>query len=283
MKFQSILPARWVVVLSCVAFVVSGCKALSDFLAGAFQKPGFNFKTLGLNDISLAGLTLDTVWQLDNPNKVGLSLASVKYALAVEDKQVVAGAPPNGLQIPAAGSTDMHFPAAIKFQDLVGVVQTFLTKDSGRYKAEGELGIQTPIGVIAFPISKEGEFEVPKVPDVQFGSPRVSKLDLSGATIEFPLNVTNKNTFALPVSGLGGALKLAGASVGNIDAGNLGAMDGKGVKQVTVPLKVSFLSAGMGLYKAISSGNAQLQFDAQVQSGGQALPINVNQLVNLVK
>ncbi len=281
MKHLFVKPVT-VLVLSAV-LLVSGCKALTDFLAGAFQKPGFNFKNLGLNDISLAGLTLDTIWQLDNPNSVGLSLASVKYALSVEEKQVVAGAPPNGLQIPAAGSTDMHFPAAIKFQDLAAVVQTFLTKDSGKYKAEGELGIQTPIGVIAFPLSKEGDFEIPKIPDVQFGSPKISNLGLTGATIEFPLNVTNKNSFALPVSGLGGALKMAGASIGNIDAGNLGAMDGKGVKQVSIPLKVNFLSAGMAVAKAISSGNAQLQFDAQVQSGGQALPVNVNQLVNFLK
>jgi LEA14-like dessication related protein len=271
-----------VLALSTVV-LVSGCKALTDFLAGAFQKPGFNFKNLGLSDISLAGLTLDTIWQLDNPNSVGLSLASVKYALSVEDKQVVAGAPPNGLQIPAAGSTDMHFPAALKFQDLAQVVQTFLTKESGKYKAEGELGIQTPIGVLAFPLSKEGDFEIPKVPDIQFGSPKISNMGLSGATIEFPLSVTNKNTYAVPVSGLGGALKMAGSSIGNIDAGNLGAMDGKGVKQVSIPLKVNFLSAGAAVMKAVSSGNAQLQFDAQLQSGGQALPVNVNQLVNFLK
>ncbi|MEW5737524.1 MAG: LEA type 2 family protein [Myxococcota bacterium] len=265
------------------ALVASGCKLLEDFFKTAFQQPSFNFKSVALTDVSLGGLTLDTVWQLDNPNSVGLSLATVDYALFIDSKQVLAGAPAQGLQIPAKGSTDLHFPAGIKFLDLVGVVETFLTKDQASWRAEGSIGLQTPVGVIKLPLAKEGQFEVPKVPQVAFGNPRVSNVTLQGATIEFPLTVTNRNTYPLPIGGVTGTVSLAGAPLGTLSTGNLGAMDGKGTKQVALPLTVNFLSAGMAVARAVQGGNAQVSFNAQVQSGPTALPLRVDQLVNLVR
>jgi LEA14-like dessication related protein len=276
---KSVLP---VLALSA-ALTFSGCRLLQDFFKAAFQQPGFSFKTVSLTDVSLGGLTLDTVWQLDNPNAVGLSLAAVDYALFIENKQVLAGAPAQGLQIPARGSTDLHFPAGIKFADLVGVVETFLTKDQAAWRAEGSLGVQTPVGVLKLPIAKEGQFEVPKLPQVAFGSPRVSNLTLQGATIEFPLAVTNRNSYPLPVGGVTGALSLAGANLGTLSTGNLGAMDGRGTRQLTLPVSVNFLSAGMAVARVLQGQSAQLSFNAQVSSGAVALPLRVDQLVHLVR
>lgn len=265
------------------ALVLSGCKLLQDFFKSAFKQPAFTFKNVALNDISLGGLTLDTVWQLDNPNSVGISLATVDYALFIDQKQVLAGAPATGLQIAPNGSSDLHFPAGIKFTDLVAVVETFLTKDTAAWRAEGSLGVQTPIGVIKLPLAKDGQFEVPKVPLVAFGNPRVSNLTLQGATIEFPLTVTNRNTYALPIGNVTGTVSLAGGALGTLSTGNLGAMDGKGAKQVSLPLTVNFFSAGMAVARAVQGQNAQVSFNAQVQSGATALPIRVDQLVNLVR
>jgi LEA14-like dessication related protein len=267
----------------CLALVAPGCKLLEALFKTAFRQPSFAFKDVALTDVSLGGLTLDTVWQLDNPNAVGLSLAAVDYALFIDSKQVLAGAPAEGLQIPARGSTDLHFPAAIKFLDLVGVVETFLMKDEASWRAEGSIGLQTPVGVIKLPLAKEGMFEVPKVPQVGFGNPRVSNVTLQGATIEFPLTVTNRNTYPLPIGGVTGTVSLAGAQLGTLSTGNLGALDGKGTRQVTLPLTVNFFSAGMAVARAIQGSNAQVSFNAQVQSGATTLPLRVDQFVNLVR
>jgi LEA14-like dessication related protein len=274
---------RLLPLLAVFTLVTSGCAYLQQFLRSAFQEPSFRFKNLGLTDISLGGLTLDTIWELNNPNTVGLSLASIEYALDVEGKQVIAGAPPQGLQIAPNSASDLHFPAALKFQDLVAVVETFLTKDFAAYRASGAIGVNTPIGVIRLPLATEGQFEVPKVPLVQFGNPRVTNLSFGGATIEFPLAVTNRNTYALPISGVSGAVSLAGANIGTLSTGDLGNMEGKGLKNVTLPLNVNFLSAASAGLAIARGGNAQVAFNAQVQSGGIGLPIKVDQLVNLLK
>jgi len=274
---------RILAVLSLSAVALMGCKLLEDLFKTAFKQPGFTFKNVALTDISLGGLTLDTVWQLDNPNSVGLSLATVDYALFIDNKQVLAGAPAQGLQIPAKGATDLHFPAGIKFLDLVGVIETFLVKDQAAWRAEGSLGVQTPVGVIKLPLAKDGMFEVPKIPQVAFGNPRVTNVTLTGATLEFPLSVTNRNTYPLPVGGVVGTLSLAGAPLGTLSTGDFGAMDGKGTRQVTLPLQVNFLSAGVAVARAVQGQSAQVSFNAQVKSGPTALPLRVDQLVNLIR
>jgi LEA14-like dessication related protein len=261
----------------------SGCAFLQQFLKTAAKEPTFTFRNVALNEISLAGLNLDTIWDLGNPNPVSISLASVDYALFIEEKQVVAGSPPSGLQIAANGNSELHFPAAIKFADVAGVVATFLNKDLASWRAEGALGVQTPIGVIRLPIAKEGQFEVPKLPAIVFGNPRITNVTFSGATVEFPMTVTNKNTYALPIAGVTGNIAVAGSNIGTISTGNLGAMEGKGAKQVAIPLTINLVNAVGAAAAAVRGGSAPVTFNAQVQSGGQAVPIKIDQLVNFVR
>jgi LEA14-like dessication related protein len=258
---------------------LSGCAALQGFFKKAFQKPRLTFKTARLADASLADATVHLVYQLDNPNAIGVSLASVDYAFFVEGKQVVAGSPPKGLKIPARGHTELVFPANVRFADIAPVVQTFLTKDSAQYRAQGSIGIDTPLGVLRFPLEKEGNFEVPKIPNVQFDSPRISNLSLTGATVEFPLAVTNRNSFPLPVAGISGALKIAGANVGTLSTGNLGMLEPGSTRQLSLPLTISFARAASAAV-ALRSGNAQVALEGQLVSDGQSVPVTLSQLLN---
>ncbi|WP_224362392.1 LEA type 2 family protein [Hyalangium versicolor] len=254
---------------------LTGCATLKKL----FKKPRVTFKTARLSNASLSDATVDLVYQVENPNSFGLSLAKVDYAFFVEGKQVVAGSPSKGLQLKARDSSELVFPANVKFADIVPVVETFLTKDAAAYKAQGSVGIDTPIGVLSFPLETEGTFEIPKLPNVQFEAPRISNISLTSATVEFPLNITNRNSFPLPIAGLAGDLKVAGASVGTLSTGNLGALDGKGTRQVTLPLQINFARAASAA-TALRSGNAQVTWNAHVTSGTQNLPINIGQLLN---
>src|SRR5689334_21940903 len=105
-------------VLLVLSVLGVGCATLKQLLAEAFQQPTLNFKELKVTNVSLSGATLNLLYELDNPNALGVSLAEVDYALFVEDKQVVAGRPPKGLQLPAQRKTEIAFPAEVKFQDV---------------------------------------------------------------------------------------------------------------------------------------------------------------------
>lgn len=269
----------WLVPAVCL---LASCATLQNLAAGAFTKPTLDFKSATVSDMSLSGATVNLVYTVHNPNGVGLSLASVDYDFQVEGKQVAAGKPPAGLSIPANGSADVTFPAQVKFVDLADVLQTFLTKDVAHYKAAGHLGVDTPIGVVSFPLSKEGQFPVPKVPSVSVQAPHLTDLSFTQATLQIPLTVTNKNGFALPVGGVAGHLIIAGVPVGDISTGGLGSLDSGSTKQVSLPLTVHFTSAAFGLLQALRGGEANVQLQGSLESGGAKVPVSFSKLLSVV-
>jgi LEA14-like dessication related protein len=270
------------VLVGLCLLTLAGCASLNKMLAGAFQKPRLTFKRADLGAASLSGATVNLVYDVENPNPVGLSLAQVSYAFFVEGKQVVAGTPPNGMKLKANGASQLVFPASVKFADLVPVVSTFLTKDNAAYKAQGSVGIQTPLGVLSFPLAHEGIFPVPKLPQVALAAPRIKNLGLTSATVEFPLTITNRNAFPLPINGLTGALNIAGASVGTLSTGDLGSFAAGAQKQVTLPLQINFARAASAA-AALRSGSAQVGFSGQVLSGGGSVPMSFTQRVSFTR
>lgn len=265
-----------------LAVVLPGCAALNGLLKKGFQKPTLTFKTARLREASLGGATVDLVYTLKNPNPIGLSLASIDYTFFVEDKQLVAGKPANGLKLRSSGSSDLVFPASVRFQELAPALGAFLSKDVARYRAQGSVGIKTPLGVLNFPLSREGTFEVPKLPQVSLQPPRISNLSLSGATVEFPLVVVNRNSFPLPLGALTGALNVGGANVGQLTTPDLGLLDASGQRQVTVPLTISFARAASAA-SALRSGSGTVSFQGNVSSGGVAVPLSFSQATQFLR
>ena len=260
--------------------LLPGCAFLQNLFNQAFQKPTLTFKAVNLRDVSFGGATLDVIYTLRNPNPIGLSLAEVDYALSIEGHGVVSGRPPNGLTLARNGSADLTFPATVRFQDLAPVLETFLNKDTAHYRAQGHVGLRTPLGVLRFPISKEGQFEVPKIPALQLQSPRVTGLSFHGATLELPVAVTNRNSYALPIGGISGALQVAGHPVGSLNLGSLGTLSGRQSRTLTIPVSLQFAEAAQAM-AALRGSSTTLGFQGQVSSGGHSLPVHLTQVVSL--
>ena len=270
---RSHLRSPWLA--AAVVLMLSGCATLKSLLAQAFVQPKLTFRDAKLSGMSLDSATIDLTFDLDNPNAIGLSLAELDYAFFVEGKQVVAGKPKQGLTVPANGKTQLTFPATVKFADIAPVVTTFLTKDQAAYKAQGSVGVKTPIGLVRLPLSHEGSFEVPKIPEVAFGTPRFS-LQGFAAKVEFPVTVKNKNSYPLPIQGLVGGILVAGTNVGDVSTGDLGPLAGKGEKQLTVPLTIQLAQAASAV-RAMQSGSTTVKFDGQLLSGAGKLPLQFQQ------
>ena len=264
--------------LVCLPLLLCGCALLRDLAQATFQNPTLTFKDAKLGDASLGGATVNLTYVLENPNPIGLSLAEVGYAFSVEGKQVVAGAPAKGLTIPASGRTELVFPASVKFAELAPALVTFLKKDSAAYRAEGFLGIQTPVGVIRVPLAKEGTFEVPKLPKVELGAPRITDVSFSGAKVQLPLSLTNRNGFALPIGGLDGAIQMGGATLGTVSTGDMGSVGTGETKQLTLPLTLRFQNALSGL-SSVTGGPVTLAFNGNLKSGPVSIPLNFSQTV----
>jgi LEA14-like dessication related protein len=266
------IPARLLLGLAALA---TSCATLEQLAAGAFQKPTLAYKSAALADVSLSGATLNLVTTVNNPNSVGLSLADLDYRLSVDGHPVATGKPPEGLEIPANGSADVTLPATIQFADLGQAVATVLAKGSAGYKAEGTVGVKTPVGVVRLPLSHQGTFTLPDMPGISIGTPRVKSMAIDHATVEVPVTLTAKGSYPVPLQALEAALSVGGTRVGEVSAKDLGTLAPGTSRSISLPVTIPFAGALEAAQAMMHGGTVPIALDGQLQSGPAPVPFSV--------
>jgi len=263
--------ARLLVLLAVGA---SACSWL-QMAEGGFKKPDVAYKSASLSDVSLSGATLNVVTRVDNPNPVSLALAEVDYRLSIDGHPVATGKPPDGLEIQANGATDVTLPASFKFTDLGQAVATVLQKGSAGYKAEGTVGVKTPIGLVTVPLSHEGTFTLPAMPGIALGTPRLTSVAIDHATVELPVTLTGKGSLPVPLQALEAAVTIGGARIGEVSARDLGTLEPGASRSVTLPLTVPFSGAVEAAQAMLKGGTVPIALDGQLQSGPAPVPFQL--------
>jgi LEA14-like dessication related protein len=268
----------WVYGLVSTALVLGtvGCSWLRS-LCSNFHEPVLSFDRAELLDLNLHSVTIDLHWLLKNENPVGIDLASLSYAFAVENHPLISGHPPNGMKIQPNGISKLQFPAHVEFAALAQTVEIFLQKNTAHYEASGSIGVNTPIGVVTLPLSHDGQFTVPKLPEIHPIEPVLNSIDFSGAHLTFPLQVWNKNGFPLPFNGLSGSLTLGNSGVASSSIPQMNALAPNERRVVNVGVDVNFINAGLDVANAIQSRRVNLGYHGQLDVAGFKVPINVQQ------
>jgi LEA14-like dessication related protein len=252
--------------------------------ATSFQNPTLTFLRATPRSLALDQLTVDVTFRVDNPNPESLSLARANCALALEGKTVASVAPLAGLSIGPSGPTEVTFPTTVRLGELAGGLSAALDKKVLHWKASGEVGVQSPIGVIALPLSAEGDLPVPQAPKVSLGTPKAELNGFTRLRLLIPLTVENPNAFSLPLGVVGGALTFAGQQVGRVDADGKGEpVTAGGKRTLEVAVALDLLSAGAAVAGAVSSGEADFALEGTLSSGGATLPISLKQHLSLSK
>jgi LEA14-like dessication related protein len=270
---------------ACAALALAGCADVMKLLQTTeFQQPSLTFVRATPKALALDTVSLDVTYRIDNPNAVGLSLAKANCALALEGKTVASASPDASFKVPASGAGEITFPTTVHLPELVGGLQAALEKKVLHWKASGEVGVNTPIGIVSLPLSAEGDLPVPQLPKVSLGTPRVSMEGFTRLRLILPIGVENPNGFALPLGAVGGALTFAGAQVGQVSADGKGEAVAAGAKKtVEVAVGVDLLSAGAAVASAVSAGEADFTLDGSLQTGAATLPVKLSQHLSLGK
>jgi LEA14-like dessication related protein len=264
---------------------LSGCADVLKVLNGAdFQTPAVTFERAVPRDLALDRVTIDVTFRIDNPNNLGVDLARLAYDLQIEGHSILSGKPELGVRIPAKGSGELVFPCTIQFTQLANGLQAALSKKIIHWRASGEAGVNSPIGIIALPLSAEGDIVMPSMPGISLQTPRVASSGFTSARIIFPIAVTNPNSFALPFAGLRGVFTLQGAQIGNAsNASGVTAIPANSARTVELALDVSYLSAGAAVASAIANGSADVSVIGEADVAGFKLALSVQQHVQLSK
>lgn len=256
--------------------LLSGCNGeLDGYL------PTIAFDRLEVNSVDWDMADTNFVFKVDNPNPVDITLASFDYNLAFQGEEWLTGDDPDGLVLGAAGASELSLPVGLVFQDLYDMIQAVRGEDTIDFELAGNFGFNTPIGLVELPYDASGNFPALRTPTFGFEALRVQEVGLTSATLALDLAVDNDHASTLDFTNFDYQFRLEGEDVGEGSVAELGAVDGANTGTLTLPLEISYGSAGYAIYEMLIEGDGNvgvgLSAATDVDTPFGVVPLSVNE------
>lgn len=235
------------------ALLLSGCNGeLDGYL------PTIAFDRLEVNSVDWDMADTNFVFKVNNPNPVEITLASFDYNLAFQGEEWLTGDDPDGLVLGAAGASELALPVGLVFQDLYDMVQAVRGEDTIDFELGGDFGFNTPIGLVELPFETEGNFPALRTPNFAFSALRIDDVGLTSATLALDLDVDNDHASNLDFTNFDYSFALEGYDVGSGAVAQLGTVDGADTGTLTLPMEISYGSAGYAIYEILVGGDSKV-------------------------
>ena len=238
------------------------------------------FDRLDVHDVSWDEVDTDFVFKVSNPNPIGIKMQRFDYALSFDGVEWVRGDDPDGLEVAAVDDSEVALPALVGFLDLYEMVQAVRGSDDIPFQIQGSFGFDSEWGSFDIPYAADGTFPAVRKPTIDFSKVRLDSIDWTGASFVVDLAVDNEHESSLWLSNFTYAIDLEGSPVasGILDTFELiPVAEGATKGTVSIPVDVSFLDVGMGLYDALTSDSVDLQLSAStdVETPFGIIPMDV--------
>jgi LEA14-like dessication related protein len=254
---------------------VAGCAEVGKMIGSSLEKPRLTFVSVTPQAADLEGVTLLVRYRVENPNSVGLTVATLDYQLDVDGKQALTGSQRSGLSLPIRGAADLDVPVRLRYAAVPDFLRAVFQKEQIAFQLTGNAGVQTPVGVLQVPFSASGKVPAPRLPQLSLAGATVHAVSFDGLSFEVALEVANPNAFPLPAGALGYALRLGDYQVLTAASQALGAVPARGKGRVVVPVKVPFSAAAEAVGKLLRGGQADVALKGSASFGSVGLPVDL--------
>jgi len=255
-------PARALLLLTSPTLLLLplvGCGTLQE-IVDATPKPSARVAAARLADLSLEQATLNFDLEISNPYSVALPLVNLKYALASDGREVLAGAAPISGSVPAGGAKTVTVPAQIKFAHLLSVLEGVRPGAVIPYAADLDLSVDAPgVGPLSLPLTKKGKLPVPTVPVVKLENVAWQRLALDEATALLNIQIENANQFPVDLSTFDFGLSLAGTRVIDTTLRQPASFAAGGAHRLEIPITIVPRDLGMAAFRMLTGKGAGYQ------------------------
>ena len=137
---------------------------LSAFLASCLgwilEKPTVVLREVILSPRSLQETDILLGLEVQNPNRLDLTLKSFEYTIHLNKEEIGNGRLEKEFLLPSSCVTRIQATVTAKFKNLSGSLKAIITGDNLPYKIEGKADLKTALGSLSFPFSKEGHINL---------------------------------------------------------------------------------------------------------------------------
>lgn len=266
--------------------LLSGCPKNLKLPDLSAYTPKVRFEKVDLGKPDWQGVDADFVLAVDNPNPVGVTLATWSWDLDIAGSDLLAGTSDDGARLEPSGESKLAIPARLVFADLIRTAQAAKGQQDVPFAVSGQLGFATPLGVVTVPWKDEGTLPVIRKPKIKVQNLRVEKLEVlrGRANLALDLAVTHEGGGTLGLDNVAWTLDLGGQRVADGTAATLASVPAGETQTVTLPIGVNLLELGSSVVSAIKNKtDIPLAFgaDASVGTPLGALPLDVREATTI--
>jgi LEA14-like dessication related protein len=119
-------------------------------------RPTVAVREIRVTGLSLSGVTLTFLVELENPNGFGITVTDFSYSLFLNNRAVANGAATEPISINRHSITKIALPLKTSFADIVQELQSMNGSDTMEYRIEGTVTVRSMLGRMAFPYHRTG-------------------------------------------------------------------------------------------------------------------------------
>jgi len=223
-------------------FFAAGCSTVQRIIG--YQQPEVRYTDMSVEGISLEKIDLKFYFEIDNPNRVGITLEEYTYNLLINEYDFLSGSHREQLEIASRGTGTVALPLSLSYREVYQSVSSVARADSFSYRLSTEVGVNIPVyGKSLIPVTVEGSLPRLRMPEVGFVGFDVNSLSFSGVDVTLTLNISNPNPMGMKLSDLNLAASIGGHDLGGIDVSDIAVGSGE---NIAVPVRMSMSLSGIG-------------------------------------
>ncbi len=263
---------------------LSSCALLRDY--ADVQRPSVNFSKMSIQNISFDGVTLLFDFDVNNPNRFGVSADQYSYEFFINDNSFLSGTQQENIRISRESSSVVQVPVSLNFSDVFSTFTSLVRRDSLSYKIATEVQFDIPgLGRQRVPVSTAGELPIPRMPRIEFSGLNVRNLSLSGAEIDLGFRVSNPNSFGISLSNAAYVFRVNGREWLDTRLGDRIRIGGSQSDTITIPVRLNASQMGSVLLDLIGgstqfdynlSGSANISAELEGFQDGGTIPFDVS-------
>lgn len=268
------------IALPAVAVFLSGCTGGGDFSA---YFPTVKFDKLQLTALDWEHIDVDFLFNVDNPNPVGMPLERFDYGLDLEEFTILSGSNPDGLRLDPEATTQVALPVSLNFVDIYDAVEATRGLDYLGFGLHGNFGWDTDFGPVDLNYDEHGSFPALRTPKLSMKELRIREANTDRVGFDLDLGVDNDQGSSLFFQNFAYKVKLAGVKVADGNEEELGDAPGAAESTLSLPFEIDYIDA-IDAIAAVASGDkikVDLSASSDVDTPFGPVPISIDENGNL--
>jgi LEA14-like dessication related protein len=270
--------------LAGLALMLAGCPKLPKGAGKKLKKflPSVRFDQVGVRSIDFDKADLDFIFQVENPLPLKVGLASLSYALKLEDVDFLEGRDPDGVKLKPEASSPLPIPLTLRWAKALELLEATRGKDELGFGLSGDLGFQTPAGVAQLPYNAGGKVPALRRPKFRFQGLRLKDIKLTEdrASLALDLGVTNLGGSTIGLHDFAYRFSLGKNQVARGNQTELASVDGDQEQNVALPIDIKLSGVAGSVIDALTSkGKVQagLAADISVSTPFGRIPLSIDE------